>query len=467
MKKESLRFGAGLLALCLMLGAAGCKQKPEDKELDEPVSSSPQPSQNVPDEDTAGGIYSAGYWLEKLNSSGASSPDYEGYNASLAADPDTKCVDLAAMGDSIAGSELRAMLEEAALPSDTRYTDGGKASEEDYARISANIGLENVPERGEVGYGFIVKNTLMRTFPTAQPSYEMDSDLEFDLFNETRLNVFEPVRILHPSADGEWLFVQAWNYRGWVDAEAVAETDSSEWARYADAGEVLVVTGNRVTLNENVYNETASGLELFMGTTLPLLSSVPETIDFMSTESGYAVLLPARDSNGRFHTVQALVPWNADVHEGVLPYSQAALLRQAFKLAGDRHGWSGMNKSRDSTALVDDVFRTFGFKLPRNSSQQAVMPAAQTVDLSGMSDAEKLAAILDQPAGSLIIMNGHVALYVGSEGGMPYVLHSLYTAYDSGGREIIYNAVVVTDLSLVDWDGNTYLSNVTAVKTIA
>lgn len=467
MKKEMLRFGAGLLALCLAIGAAGCKEKPKDKELEEPVSSSPQPSADMPDEDTAGGIYSAGYWLEKLSSAGASSPDYEGYNASLAADSATKCVDLAAMGDTISGSDLRALLEEAVLPSDTRYTSEGKASAEDYAGITANIGLENVPESGEIGYGFITENTIMRTFPTAEPSYEMAGDLEFDLFAETRLNVFEPVRILHPSADGEWLFVQAWNYRGWVDAEAVAETDSSEWARYASPDEVLVVTGNRVTLNENVYNETASGLELFMGTTLPLLSNVPDTIDFMSTESGYAVLLPARDSNGRFHTVQALVPWNADVHKGYLPYSQAAVLRQAFKLAGDRHGWSGMNKSRDSTSLVDDVFRAFGFKLPRNSSQQAVMPAAQTVDLEGMSDAEKLAAILEQPAGSLIIMNGHVALYVGSEGGMPYVLHSIYTAYDNSGGEIVYNAVIVSDLSLVDWDGNTYLSNVTAIKTLA
>jgi len=466
MKKKSIRWGAGLLALCLALGAAGCKQKPEDNELDEPTSSSPQPSGTAPDADTANGIYSAGYWLAKLGSTASSNPDYDAYNASLAADASTKCVDLGAMSDTISGSDLRALLEEAALPSDDRYTDEGKASAEDYARISANLGLENIPESGTVGYGFITENTLMRTFPTDQPSYEMADDLEFDLFNETRLNVFEPVRILHPSADGEWLFVQAWNYRGWVDAEAVAETDSSEWARYANPEAVLVVTGNRVTLNENVYNETASGLELFMGTTLPLLSDAPDTIDFMSTESGRAVLLPARDENGRLYTVQALVPWNADVHEGYLPYSPAAVLQQAFKLAGDRHGWSGMNKSHDSTSLVDDVFRTFGFKLPRNSSQQAAMPA-QTVDLSGMSDAEKLAAILDQTPGSLIIMDGHVALYVGSEGGMPYVIHSIYTAYDGSGGEIVYNAVVVTDLSLIDWDGDTYLSNVTAVKTLA
>lgn len=463
MKKYLIRLNVGMLALCLLLGSTGCKQNnpsSADESSSQSETSRPQTETEAP-----GGVYSAEYWMEKLEPSSASTADYKAFNEALAQTDSTKCVDLAAMGDTISGDELRALLEEEKIPEDERYLGASKVTSDYYTKLLNNRGSHTVKDQNEVGYGFIVENTLLRTFPTADPSYEMANDEEFDLFNETRLNVFEPVRVLHQSTDGKWLFVQAWNYRGWAAADTVALTDRAEWEQYADPERVLVVTGNRVTLNENVYNETASGRELFMGTVLPMLSDVPETIDFMTTESGYAVLLPARGSDGKLVTVQALVPWNADVREGYLPYSEENVLRQVFKLAGDRHGWSDMNKSRDSTSVVTDVYRTFGFRLPRNSSQQAAMPA-QTVETENMSDSEKAAAICEQPVGSLILMDGHVALYVGEENGVPYVLHSIYVAYDDEGTEEIYNAVVVTDLSLRDRDGETYLSGVNAIKVI-
>ena len=65
---------------------------------------------------------------------------------------------------------------------------------------------------------------------------------------------------------------------------------------------------------------------------------------------------------------QALVPYNADVSVGYLPYTRRNIVAQAFKLLGDRHGWSGQNESRDASGLSMDVFASFGIRLPRNSS---------------------------------------------------------------------------------------------------
>ena len=161
----------------------------------------------------------------------------------------------------------------------------------------------------------------------------------------------------------------------------------------------------------------------------------------------------------------ALIPWNADVSEGYLPYTQENLLIQAFKLLGDRHGWSGTLSSRDATALVMDVYQCFGIHLPRNSSQQALIPG-ETVDLGGMEEEEKRSQLAAAPAGSLLLMDGYAGIYLGEEDGEPYALHSLFVVYDSDGTERIINAAVVTDLNLRADSGESYLSRMKQVKTI-
>lgn len=475
MKKRMTRWTAALSALIMILSVAGCKKK-ESKPGEQPEPSGSGTSQSEPgavnSESSAVGYNSAAYWLGKLSNPDGIVMDANAvaqYNASLTADAaNTKCVDLSSMPGELSRQELNAMLDEIAVPQDERYIGASKATPDYYKKLTENLNKAGVKDRNEAGYGFAVQNTILRTFPTADPSYEFPNDAEFDLFAETMLKTWEPVRVLHASADGKWLFVQSRSYRAWAPAGNIAVCAQTEWSRYAEPQNPLVVTGNRVTLNQNVYNDSASGRELFMGTVLPMVedAQIPATIDGMTSASGYAVLLPARGENGSLIASQALVPWNADVHPGYLAYTRGNVLRQAFKMLGDRHGWSGMNKSRDSTALIMDVFATFGLHLPRNSAQQAMLPGEET-DLAGLSDSEKTAKILEIPAGSLLLMNGHVALYVGAgDDDAPYVLHSIYVAYDDGGNEQIYNAIVVSDLSLHERSGETYLSALRSAREI-
>lgn len=472
MKKITRRGFALLLALSLLAAFGGCK-KEEEQQPDE--SSSPSrtevldgPSAGIR---TDGGPNTAGYWVAKLSSPGQLWMDeaaIEDYNESLTANASTRCIDLASYPESLGREELAALLEESGRPGEERYIGDQKATDAYYASLEKNMAVSSLPERSDIRYGFLTAETVLRAFPTDDPSYEFADDVEFDLFAETGLKVFEPVAVLHTSADGGWYFVQSYNYRGWLPVQSVAlAADRSEWSSYLKLAQKLVVTGNRIFLNVNPYEEQISRLELTMGTVLPLLtgSQKPASVDRVSSESGYVVQLPIRTGDGGLQVRTALIPWNADVSEGYLPYTQENLLSQAFKLLGDRHGWSGTLSSRDATALTMDVFQCFGIYLPRNSSQQALV-AGDTADLEGLSEEEKREEILRAPAGSLLMMDGYVGIYLGEEGGEPYALHSLFVAYDSSGQEKIINAAVVTDLNLYTDSGESYLSQMKQVKTI-
>ena len=459
MKKKLLNILA--LSTALVLLFSGCKTQSGDGEV-----SSSEPENNNSATGVSVDPNSADYWISTLESPDEilmNEQEIIQYNQSIIGTEGTKCVDLGSYPEKISKSELTALLQEDKPSEEDRYIGERKADSAYYAQLQQNVNLAGVKEENPVRYGYVIDNAPLRTFPTWDPSYEFESDIEFDLFNETVLKVWEPAIILHESTDGKWYYVQSYNYRGWVNHEYIALCEKAEWEKYLSPAEVLVVTGNKIELNQNLFSPDISGQKLFMGTALPLVpeSEVPEVIDSMTSESGYAVYFPTRSEEGRLVVKQALVPYNADVSVGYLPYTRRNIVAQAFKLLGDRHGWSGQNESRDASGLSMDVFASFGIRLPRNSSQQKLIPG-ERIELEGKDDSQKLSELEKANAGDLLATTKHVALYLGTIEGKPYVLHSIYTVYEKNGdklEEKLANAIVVSDLDTLDSDGNTYLAD--------
>lgn len=473
MKKTPKAILALLLALSLAaLPLSGCKRE-EEQQPDDPgaASSRVEVEDPTPGSWEDGGVNTAGHWLKKLSAPQQllmGESEIAGYNAQIVANAATRCVDLANYPESLGGDELKNLLGETGRPAEERYNGSELATDAYYAALENNLALSAVKDQNAVRYAFVTRETVLRAFPTADPSYEFADDVEFDLFAETSLRVFEPVVVLHTSADGKWYFIQSYNYRGWAPADSLALAASrSEWSGYLDPAQKLVVTGNRLRLGVNPYEEQLSELELTMGTVLPLVSQAdkPGEIDRVSTESGRVVLLPTRQEDGSLQVQQAIIPWNADVSEGYLPYTQENILLQAFKLLGDRHGWSGTLSSRDASSLVMDVYQCFGLHLPRNSSQQALL-SGEGPSLDGLGEEEKREALLSAAPGSLLSMDGYTGIYLGEENGEPYALHSLFVVYDVGGNERIINAAVVSDLTLCTDSGESYLGQMKSVKAL-
>lgn len=92
----------------------------------------------------------------------------------------------------------------------------------------------------------------------------------------------------------------------------------------------------------------------------------------------YLVRLPVRRADRWLEYREAMVPVSADVCVGDLPYTHENVTAQAAKMRGEVYGWGGMLGGRDCSALVGDVYRCFGFRLPRDAAGLALLPARRT-----------------------------------------------------------------------------------------
>jgi len=110
---------------------------------------------------------------------------------------------------------------------------------------------------------------------------------------------------------------------GWVRPNDVAIGTREEVMRFA-AAKPLVVAGDAVPFYRD-RELTQFVFDLPMGARLPFAGRDGDTSK---------VYLPWRNSRGGLVVVDGYVRSGAGVHEGYLPYTTAAVMRQAFKLKG-------------------------------------------------------------------------------------------------------------------------------------
>jgi hypothetical protein len=97
-----------------------------------------------------------------------------------------------------------------------------------------------------------------------------------------------------------------------------------------------------------------------------------------------------------------------------------------------------------------DVFRCFGFRMPRDSYRQALFYTKNRVELEGLSDYAKIEALVRlEQTPTILYMPGHVMLFLGVCDNRVYVIHSFWE-YDNDGQGVTYQVgrTVVSDLSL-------------------
>lgn len=419
------------------------------------------------------------FWIARLpepNRVIMSSSEIATFNRKIIAKlPDT-VYDLKLYPPSLPAEKLRGLLTEGTYPQKELYHNGRRLDSAYFEKLRQEMNLSGIGEENPVGYGFTVRRTDLRAFPTADVVTARPGDREFDLFQETAVDPAEPVLVLHRSSSGEWYFVQVYNYRGWMPAANVALADCrEEWQSYLDASSFLVVTGSRLRLGYNPYSPELSELEFSMGAKIPLADrkEIPQAVDNQSPCGNYVVKLPVRLGSGGLAFKPALVPLGSDVNQGFLPCTRANIIRQAFKMQGERYGWGGMFNSRDCSAFVLDVFRSFGFRFPRNADEQEAS-AGKTVSFPGKDEQERSRLLKGLPAGALLYLPGHVMLYLGEYKGSHYVIHSISACGDPKKKNsdgtlgrIPLNGVVVTDLSLRRVsNGKTLLESLTTARLL-
>lgn len=138
-------------------------------------------------------------------------------------------------------------------------------------------------------------------------------------------------------------------------------------------------------------------------------------------EKGKA-LLAGRDAKGGLTVKSTGI--SSGVHSGYLPYTEYNLIKQALKFRGEPYGWGGSNNSHDCSSFIEDVHKSFGIRLARNTSHQEGVAMKGKISIGKLSRANKLKAIQKSGPASVIYMKGHVVLYLGKDAkGQDKIIH--------------------------------------------
>lgn len=415
--------------------------------------------------DTKVEMLDAKFWINKLHDGDKiimKSDEIEKFNINNT-EKVSAVYNLKSYKDKLTREELRTFIQEYSIPERVMYTLEGKEVEKEfYDTLNDNINIDGISNVIDIKYGITVRNTSLRSFPTLKGIFKESDDVEFDRFQETGCQAIEPVLVLHESKDGEWYFIQMYNYRGWVSAKDIAMAKNKEEVfNYLDSKGYIVVTGDFAYTQHNPYEPGVSYLRLDMGTKIPLEENDVEVVGNQSALGNYVVKFPVRNAEGGMELKLALISKLQDISLGYLPYTRENILKQAFKLSGHRYGWGDSLNGRDCSSTLMYVYKTFGFQLPRNGNEQesGVGISYRFDDKTSLE--ERIQIFNKVLPGAGIFMPGHVMMYIGSHNGTHYMIHCFYgygEKREEGYRFKAINEVAVTSTLLTTSSGNLFIN---------
>jgi len=313
--------------------------------------------------------------------------------------------DIFSYPETVTADELRSLIAKYNLPGEVRYDSDGSVITEEY-KNTVRLRM-TVDDNGttSVKLGIVVSRCDLRAVPDTKP-YRKSVDNLYDSIQLTELAVGVPVQVLFTSFDGLYYYVVSYFYSGWVSCESVAiAADRAEWSYFAEPERFAVVT-------DALYAENDAKLD--MGVTLP----------FVSNDNHYiTVHVPVRLADSSLSLDELILP-KTSASIGYLPYTYENYLTQAFKYEGTEYGWGGLDDGVDCSGFVSNVFKCFGFFLPRDTKDQHKI-VGSAIDVSSKSHTE-IASYLEHAIPTAVYYPGHTLLYIGHDAkdGKYYFIHA-------------------------------------------
>lgn len=385
------------------------------------------------------------------------SGEIQDFNAAILNVPETKMNDLTALSNQFNGKELQKKLSEFKIPDTPCYVDGKQVDSAFFDEIRKQVLAIETQEEMPLQYGFAVNRTYTREIPCKKNVIEDLQVPDWDIFAGTGVLVNEPLVVYFTIPDKSLSYIQINSYFGWVSTQDIAICrDKEEWLSHKNSLDFLVVTGQKVYL-EPSQDEAISEKLLTMGTKLPLVLN-EKSVDGRLPWHSYVVKFPCRGQDGKFYSKKVCIPTNRDVSVGYLPYTLENLYTQAFKCLGNQYGWGGMLHNQDCSQFVQEVYKTFGFQLPRDTFQQRWIPGSEKIEETlGLKERQRL---LDKTTqGSALYMVRHAMIYLGESHGEHFVISSGTDIFDyqedqDGKEEKCVNhvhRVVINSLERSKW----------------
>lgn len=313
--------------------------------------------------------------------------------------------DIFSFGDTVSSDTLREMIAQGSVPSESRYDKDGSEIPSDH--IDTVRRRMTVDTNGDhpVRLGIMTSRGNVRTVPDDKPYRKAPSN-PYDSVQSTELSIGTPVLVLYTTYDLEYCFAVSYNYSGWIKSTDVAiSTEREKWLSFADPKTFVCVT-------DPLYRD--GDIRLDMGAILPFT---------YANGVEYTVTLPIRNADGSLGEREYALPHDSACI-GYLSYTYKNYLAQAYKYEGTPYGWGGLDDGVDCSGLVLNVFRCFGFRFPRDTSQQD-----KTIGDSvyvGENPEVSAAHRLDTTAPTVVYYPGHTLLYIGRDetDGLYYFIHA-------------------------------------------
>lgn len=377
----------------------------------------------------------ADFWIQKINT-----PDRPLLEPGQIADFNTRIretlgiADVFELPETLPRTEVEALINPNGMPSKPYYGGAGQRLDEAYhRRLVENATPENLPDLVPVRFGLITRRTSARVFPTNDVANDEPLELKTDIFQATALDIGWPVAEIATSRDGKWSFCLTPLYWGWVDRADFVLASRAIVLSYCQPEDWVVATASQGL----VGLATDGGATPQMGTGLPLVEE---------TDSSYRVQVPIQNADNTLQIVDGHIPKKREgFQRGFLACTQRNIINLAFSLLGEGYAWGGSRLGifgRDCSRLTKDVYAVTGVILPRNSGQQGRVCTPSVAFTEGMDNSERKALLVEHGLpGDLLVLPGHVMLYLGHVDGEPYAIH------DVGGN---YMRVLVSTLDLYE-----------------
>ncbi len=286
------------------------------------------------------------------------------------------------------------------IPKLPKYNDGKLITNSDINDIFENMNIENVNDT-KLLKALVVNRTNLKSFPTELHFFDNMSDTNFDNLQESEMHINTPVLVMHKSKDNRFVFVLTPTYVGWIKEEDIVYVSDEDYDYFINNDKFGIITDPFVEINNKLLD---------MSVKLPFIET---------TNDGYKFVIPSKDKNNNLIKEEIILKRDK-AHIGYLPYTKRNVYIQAFKYEGIPYSWGSMDYGVDCSSYVSNVYHTFGFIFPRNTSSQN-SSVGEVISLNSKTDKEKL-DIISGSAPSLLYMDGHVLIYLGMDNQTHYVI---------------------------------------------
>ncbi len=294
------------------------------------------------------------------------------------------------------------------------------------AELSANCDLGHFPSMKRPAIATAA--TDVRVLPTTKPFFENADDFPFDALQNTALKLNEPIRVLHVSQDGLWLFVETADTNGWVQSRDVGYMDDIPVKKWMERAQVVIVRDFTLVRDKSGLADQ----RVKVGTICPLVGERGDA---------YEISVAVKAGKHRAREVKARVAKDA---AGVFPleFNRGSITLIGNELIDKPYGWGEKFQDRDCSSMMRDFYLPFGIWLPRGSYNQ--INSAKNISLAGLSGSEKERLIMEKgvPFLTLVHLKGHIMLYVGSKNGRPLMFHTIWGIGVRDGKGGEYKKII-------------------------